>query len=301
MLEDLVNLRLGTVRFILCVADLDKPQQSVANDWGRMNRFISRIGGYGLRGNLNAILQFTLVDRNFLTPKKIELSRLDIIHTKTATKEAAPTSISRSFDLYKTREFPVRKCSSLAGPTIFTFIGLVRLIRHCRRLHTVGMSFCAYEVDINSEPFSTTIPNDGITKLFVGMSPIIDPIAAACHNCIPKWASSTGLMIASPYPRHLNIRRRDELRVEPYEHLSSFSRLRSHLPRARSPLIIRYEGFDYYQRNGTAVSFSALGAPVLDSPVGSNVQARRKELPNHQFMFVFAMNLINSWALSADR
>ncbi|KAG1813265.1 uncharacterized protein BJ212DRAFT_1367582 [Suillus subaureus] len=73
-------------------------------------------------------------------------------------------------------------------PPSLTFIGLVHLIHHCRRLHTIGMSFCACQVDINNEPFSQTIPNVNITELSVGMSPIVDPIAVASQlrRFLPK-------------------------------------------------------------------------------------------------------------------
>ncbi|KAG1734673.1 uncharacterized protein EDB91DRAFT_1348494 [Suillus paluster] len=66
-------------------------------------------------------------------------------------------------------------------PPSLTFIGLVHLIHHCRRLRSIAMTFCACPVDINSEPFSQTIPNNKITRLFVGVSPIVDPNAVACQ------------------------------------------------------------------------------------------------------------------------
>ncbi|KAG1751340.1 uncharacterized protein EDB91DRAFT_601541 [Suillus paluster] len=73
-------------------------------------------------------------------------------------------------------------------PPSLTFIGLVHLIHHCRRLHSIEMPFCACPVDTNSEPFSKTIPNEKITRLFVGISPIVDPTAVACqlHIMLPK-------------------------------------------------------------------------------------------------------------------
>ncbi|KAG1736788.1 hypothetical protein EDB19DRAFT_2040201 [Suillus lakei] len=67
-------------------------------------------------------------------------------------------------------------------------VGLVHLIQHCRDLRAIDMTFCAYSVDIKNEPFSQTIPNENITRLFVGMSPIVDPITVACqlHTLLPK-------------------------------------------------------------------------------------------------------------------
>ncbi|KAG2367749.1 hypothetical protein BDR07DRAFT_1372669 [Suillus spraguei] len=91
-----------------------------------------------------------------------------------------------------------------------TFIGLVQLIHHCRHLHTIRMSFCACQVDINGEPFAPTIPNENITELSVGMSSIADPITVASqlHRFLPKWTSSTGLIMTSPHRRHLSILRK---------------------------------------------------------------------------------------------
>ncbi|KAG2031649.1 hypothetical protein BDR03DRAFT_1095382 [Suillus americanus] len=61
-----------------------------------------------------------------------------------------------------------------------TFTALVHLIQHCPRLHTVRMSFCATPVDYDNDPFFfETIPNEKITTLSVGRSPISDPCAVA--------------------------------------------------------------------------------------------------------------------------
>ncbi|KAG1757131.1 hypothetical protein EDB19DRAFT_13386 [Suillus lakei] len=81
-------------------------------------------------------------------------------------------------------------------PSSLTFVGLAHLIHHCRRLHTIEISFCAFEVDINSESFPTTIPNERIIELFVNMSPIVSPIAVASQlqRLMPKLATS-GLII----------------------------------------------------------------------------------------------------------
>ncbi|OJA19598.1 hypothetical protein AZE42_09624 [Rhizopogon vesiculosus] len=63
----------------------------------------------------------------------------------------------------------------------FLFGSLVHLIHHCRHLHCIDMRFSACSIDIDSEPFSTTLPNHRITRLFVGFSPIVDPMAVACQ------------------------------------------------------------------------------------------------------------------------
>lgn len=72
-----------------------------------------------------------------------------------------------------------------------TFVGLVHLIRHCRRLRSIAMPFFACPVEANNEPFSETIPNGKITALFVGVSPIVNPIFVACqlHILLPKLTS----------------------------------------------------------------------------------------------------------------
>ncbi|KAG1857393.1 hypothetical protein DFJ58DRAFT_913524 [Suillus subalutaceus] len=63
-------------------------------------------------------------------------------------------------------------------PPSMTFTAFVHLIRHCPRLHTVQMSFCATPVDYANDPFFfETIPNEKIITLSVGMSPISDPCA----------------------------------------------------------------------------------------------------------------------------
>jgi hypothetical protein len=73
-------------------------------------------------------------------------------------------------------------------PPSLTFMGLAHLIQHCQHLHCVQMSFSAGSIDADSEPFSTTIPNKMVTHLFVGVSPISDPVAVACqlHALLPK-------------------------------------------------------------------------------------------------------------------
>ncbi|OJA10051.1 hypothetical protein AZE42_07687 [Rhizopogon vesiculosus] len=73
-------------------------------------------------------------------------------------------------------------------PPSLTFTGLIHLIHHCRHLHSIDMRFAACSIDDDSEPFSTTLPNHRITRLFVGFSPIVDPMAVACqlHALLPN-------------------------------------------------------------------------------------------------------------------
>jgi hypothetical protein len=73
-------------------------------------------------------------------------------------------------------------------PPSLTFIGLIHLVQHCRRLHTIGMTFHANSIDTNSELFSKIIPNKNITSMDAGVSPIVDPLAVACqlHALLPN-------------------------------------------------------------------------------------------------------------------
>ncbi|KAG2033853.1 hypothetical protein BDR03DRAFT_653583 [Suillus americanus] len=74
-------------------------------------------------------------------------------------------------------------------PPSMTFTALVHLIQHCPRLHTVQMSFCATPVDYDNDPFFfETLPNEKITTLFVGMSPISAPrtVAYMLLRLLPK-------------------------------------------------------------------------------------------------------------------
>ncbi|KAJ8582831.1 hypothetical protein M405DRAFT_937567 [Rhizopogon salebrosus TDB-379] len=77
------------------------------------------------------------------------------------------------------------------GLPSLTFTGLVYLIRHCRRLRNIALYFNARPTDIKCEPFCATIPNEKVTSISVGISPIIDPIAIACqlHILLPNLTS----------------------------------------------------------------------------------------------------------------
>lgn len=76
---------------------------------------------------------------------------------------------------------------SLVPPSL-TFIGLIHLIQHCPLLQSIEMPFRAHPVDVNSTPFSDTIPSEKMRALFVGISPIVDPCAVACqlNRLMPK-------------------------------------------------------------------------------------------------------------------
>lgn len=69
-----------------------------------------------------------------------------------------------------------------------TFKGFVHLVQLCPHLREIAMPFCASPMDIACEPFSTTIPNEKITEIAVGISPIANPITVACqlHTLLPK-------------------------------------------------------------------------------------------------------------------
>ncbi|KAG2144266.1 hypothetical protein DEU56DRAFT_790886 [Suillus clintonianus] len=73
-------------------------------------------------------------------------------------------------------------------PPSLTFVGLVHLIQHCRRLRMLQISFWACPVVFESEPCFTSIANEKITRLFVGMSPIVDSVGMAyeLRRLLPK-------------------------------------------------------------------------------------------------------------------
>ncbi|KAG1874679.1 hypothetical protein DFJ58DRAFT_877819 [Suillus subalutaceus] len=113
--------------------------------------------------------------------------RLDWICTS-AIDDASLKTIAQSWPQLETFWFG-GSVPWLVPPSL-TSIGFAHLICHCRRLCDIQMSFRAYPVDINSEPFSKTIPNENITSFSVGVSPIIDPIGVACQlrRLLPKLA-----------------------------------------------------------------------------------------------------------------
>ncbi|KAG2156171.1 hypothetical protein DEU56DRAFT_876054 [Suillus clintonianus] len=75
-------------------------------------------------------------------------------------------------------------------PPSLTFIGLVHLIQHCRRLHTIQMPFHASSINSDSdfELFSKIVINKNISSIDVGVSPIADPFAVAfqLHTLLPN-------------------------------------------------------------------------------------------------------------------
>ncbi|KAG2120030.1 hypothetical protein DEU56DRAFT_747157 [Suillus clintonianus] len=115
------------------------------------------------------------------------LTKLDLDWICTsAIDDALLRRMTQSWPLLQEFRFGSGSCWSV--PPSLTFIGLTYLIQHCRGLRTIEMTFCACSVDTNSEPFSKTIPNENVTRIFVGMSPIVDSIAVACqlHTLLPK-------------------------------------------------------------------------------------------------------------------
>lgn len=76
-------------------------------------------------------------------------------------------------------------------PPSLTSTGLIHLIQHCPLLQSIEMPFRAHPVDVNSTPFADTNPSEKMRTLFVGISPIVDPIAVACqlNRLMPKLTS----------------------------------------------------------------------------------------------------------------
>ena len=111
---------------------------------------------------------------------------LDWICCTFAFDDAMVKKIVQSWPLLE--EFHFASCPSSLIPPSLTFTGLVHLIRHCRHLRYISMGFRACSIDTNSEPFSDTIPNEKITFIHIGQSPIDDPMAVACqlHILLPN-------------------------------------------------------------------------------------------------------------------
>ncbi|OJA15562.1 hypothetical protein AZE42_08170 [Rhizopogon vesiculosus] len=89
---------------------------------------------------------------------------------------------------------------------LLTFRGLVYLIQHCRYLQVIEMCFSAFSIDTNCEPFSKTIPNENITSIAVGFSPIVNPTAVACqlHMLLPNLTRlrTTSNKLPPPFERN---------------------------------------------------------------------------------------------------
>jgi hypothetical protein len=85
-------------------------------------------------------------------------------------------------------EFSLGTLERWVVPPSITFTGLVYLIQHCRHLQLIRIHFSACPIDTDSEPFSTTSPNQMITSMFVGLSPIVDPmtVASQLHTLLPN-------------------------------------------------------------------------------------------------------------------
>ncbi|OAX35292.1 hypothetical protein K503DRAFT_868366 [Rhizopogon vinicolor AM-OR11-026] len=85
------------------------------------------------------------------------------------------------------KEFSFGSRAWLVPPSI-TLIGLAHIMRYCRHLRRLEISFHAFPIKTNSDAFSRIIPNEKITSLFVGISPIVDPSAVAwqLHELLPN-------------------------------------------------------------------------------------------------------------------
>ncbi|OAX39072.1 hypothetical protein K503DRAFT_769843 [Rhizopogon vinicolor AM-OR11-026] len=86
-------------------------------------------------------------------------------------------------------------------PPSLTFIGLIHLIQHCRNLYYVAIRFAACPIDADSELFSATLPNERIALLFVGTSPIVNPmvVASQLHALLPNLTNVMRFQEAEEY------------------------------------------------------------------------------------------------------
>ncbi|OJA17506.1 hypothetical protein AZE42_11982 [Rhizopogon vesiculosus] len=130
------------------------------------------------------------------------LTKLDLRWFNTSTiDDDALNKIAQSWPQLK--EFYLGTAHrELISPSL-TFVGLTHLIRHCRHLRTIAMSFRACSMDTNCEPFSNTIPSKKITRISVGVSPIVDPIAVASqlHMLLPNLTDvPTYIQSSLPHP-----------------------------------------------------------------------------------------------------
>jgi len=75
----------------------------------------------------------------------------------------------------------------LADSTI-DYLHRIHLIQYCHYLRYIAVVFHACLIDNKPEPFSKTIPNEKITTISVGNSPIDVPSAVACqlHTLLPN-------------------------------------------------------------------------------------------------------------------
>jgi hypothetical protein len=129
------------------------------------------------------------------------LTKLDLDRFRTSTfSDAALKTMAQSWPHLEEFRFG-SVTRQLDSPSI-TFIGLVHLIQHCRHLRDFAMSFHACSIDIDCKPFSDTIPNDKITSIFVGISPIVDCIAVAgqLHALLPNLTTVNAARIQAPFP-----------------------------------------------------------------------------------------------------
>jgi hypothetical protein len=130
------------------------------------------------------------------------LTKLDInFFCTSAIDDATLKIMARSWP--QLEEFRFGSETRRLDPPSLTFIGLVHLIQHCRYLRNVEMGLNACPIDISCEPFLSTIPNENITSIFVGISPIVNPMAVACqlHMLLPNLTTVNAARILSRLPR----------------------------------------------------------------------------------------------------
>jgi hypothetical protein len=144
------------------------------------------------------------------------LTKLDLDWFRTSTiSDSALERMAQSWP--QLEEFCFGTASEEVVSPSLTFIGLVYLIRYCRHLRFIAMSFCASAIDVNCEPFSKTTPNEKITSINVGISPIINPIAVACqlHVLLPNL-TLLPTYIESSLPRPFEHIKADWSKVEEF-------------------------------------------------------------------------------------
>ena len=122
-------------------------------------------------------------------------------------------------------------------PPILTFVGLVHLIRYCRRLRYIAISFCAGSIDVECESFTKTIPNEKITHIGVGISPIVNPMVVACqlHALLPNLSYVQTDPDTSPLPHEFQQMKDNWKKVVGFlEVLVTGARMRDRMNQARA-------------------------------------------------------------------
>ncbi|OJA15556.1 hypothetical protein AZE42_08168 [Rhizopogon vesiculosus] len=130
------------------------------------------------------------------------LTKLDLQFFCISTiDDAALKIMARSWP--QLEHFLFGSATKRVDPPSLTFTGLVHLIQHCRHLRNIEMPFSACAIDITCELFSNAIPNEKITSIFVGISPITSPVAVACqlHTLLPNLTTVKAGRILPSLPR----------------------------------------------------------------------------------------------------